>query len=475
MKLSHYILVLLLSTMLYLPDSVLAQRRGGGAVRTSGYRGVSAGHYGGGGYSNVRSGGSVVGPRGGVGSYNTNRNTAYGAYGGVRQTGSTSGSYTTQRGSTINYGAAGGTRTGPGGVTTGRGIGGVQVNTASGQTYNKVGTARGVVGPGGVGVGSRSSVANTYGPAGVGRRVSGGTTIAGPGGSISNRFSQGVAVGPGGAIAGGSRGTVARGPGGTVATRGSVAATSSMYGSALARQRTTVATGRYGTVYRSNTMLRTQGFAVRNNFRYYNTFSPTWYRRYPGAWYAAGWTTARIWAPVPWTTVYTYCGFPAQPIYYDYGTTIVYEGDTVYVNGQQSGSVQEYAQQATQISDAGRDAMVSKEENWQPLGVFALVQGDEEKSYKIFQLSINKQGVIRGNYYDALADTTTAVYGSVDKKTQRAAWSIGEKNTTVFEAGIANLTKEEAPVLVHFGDDNTQQFTLVRLEQPEDQKQQPQG
>jgi hypothetical protein len=99
-------------------------------------------------------------------------------------------------------------------------------------------------------------------------------------------------------------------------------------------------------------------------------------------------------------------------------------------------------------------------------GAFALVRGEEQTSDELFQLAVSKGGVIHGNYYDAFADRTLPVYGSVDKKTQRAGWSIGEKKDVVFEAGIANLTRDEAPILVHYGKDNTQQFTLVRIEQP---------
>jgi hypothetical protein len=36
----------------------------------------------------------------------------------------------------------------------------------------------------------------------------------------------------------------------------------------------------------------------------------------------------------------------------------------------------------------------------------------------------------------------------------------------VFETGLYNLTKAEAPVLVHFGKDRTQQWLLIRLKQP---------
>ena len=88
--------------------------------------------------------------------------------------------------------------------------------------------------------------------------------------------------------------------------------------------------------------------------------------------------------------------------------------------------------------------------DWKPLGVFALVPGDQKTSNKMFQLAVDKNGIIRGNYYDGVMDTTTPVFGSVDKKTQRAsAWTIGKTKDRVFEAGLYNLTQTEAPVLVH--------------------------
>jgi hypothetical protein len=157
-------------------------------------------------------------------------------------------------------------------------------------------------------------------------------------------------------------------------------------------------------------------------------------------------------------------------VYYDYGTTVVYQGDTVYFDGEPGITTEQFTQRAIQYADAGRAATPAESEEWQPLGVFALVRGEEQTSDKIFQLAVNKEGVIRGNYYDALADNTLPVYGSVDKRTQRAAWSIGEKKDVVFDAGIANLTHDETPILVHYGKDDTQQFTLVRLEQPKEDK-----
>jgi hypothetical protein len=71
---------------------------------------------------------------------------------------------------------------------------------------------------------------------------------------------------------------------------------------------------------------------------------------------------------------------------------------------------------------------------------------------------------------DDVADNTMPVYGSVDPKSQRAAWSIGEKKEIVFEAGLNNLTQNETTLLVHYGKVRTQQMMLVRLGEPKDGK-----
>jgi hypothetical protein len=99
--------------------------------------------------------------------------------------------------------------------------------------------------------------------------------------------------------------------------------------------------------------------------------------------------------------------------------------------------------------------------------VFAMVGEGEEKSTNLFQLAVNKQGVIAGEYYNALTDQTEPVYGSVDAKTQRAAWTVADRKFPIYEAGIANLTKDETTMLVHFSKEKAQQFTLVRIQPPE--------
>lgn len=227
------------------------------------------------------------------------------------------------------------------------------------------------------------------------------------------------------------------------------------------------ANGVHSTAYWSTGYMGTRAAAVRTGFGYYDCFHPGWNALHPGCWVAAGWAAGTAWSAASYADVSSYCSIPAEaPPDYDYGSSVVYQDNTVYVNGQASGTAQQYAQQATTIADKGQTATAPADADWKALGVYALVQGDEKTSNNIFQLAVNKDGIIRGNYYDGLMDTTTEVFGSIDKKTQRAAWTIGKKKDRVFEAGVYNLTQPQCPCLIHLGTQKTSQMMLVRVEQP---------
>ena len=86
------------------------------------------------------------------------------------------------------------------------------------------------------------------------------------------------------------------------------------------------------------------------------------------------------------------------------------------------------------------------------------------------QLQIAQDGTIGGTYINSVSGSTQTIQGSVDKETQRAAWTIGDKSQTVVETGLYNLTKDEAPALLHFGTEKTQEWLLVRLEDPDENK-----
>jgi hypothetical protein len=221
----------------------------------------------------------------------------------------------------------------------------------------------------------------------------------------------------------------------------------------------------------SGNVAAARGAAVRNSFDGHGAFDRGWYTNHPGAWFAAGWGASTIWRAATWPTVGAWCGWGnAAPIVYEYGNNVTYQGDQVYYGDQPVATSDQYYQQASDIAQsAPATASDPQSDEWLPLGVFSLIQGDQSDTNTMFQLAVNKAGVIAGNYNSVLTGTTAPVHGSVDKKTQRAAWTVGENKTTVYDTGVSNLTKDEAPVLIHIGKDKTQQWLLVRLKQSEQQ------
>lgn len=381
--------------------------------------------------------GTAVGPAGGVRTAAAAHSVSTGPLGGVQSSSVHGRSYSAPGGASVQHVGGSSVSRGPLGGVSASGGGATRVTGPGGSTYTHAAGGGAKVGPAG------------------GVRVSGasGSSIRTPGGGgVAVGSRGGVAVGPAGGVAvGGSRGGVAVGSGGALA--GGV---------------------RYGTVghrtaYVSPTVVR--GTAVGVRATRYPYFTPTWYRAHVNCWVAPRWVAGyNLWRPPVWGTVATFVGVAAPPVVYDYGSTVVIENNNVYVNGDQVATAEGYAAQANQIVDAGRQAKPADTDEWQPLGVFGLIQEDEQVAQRIFQLAANKAGVVRGNYYDAVADNTLPVVGSVDAKSQRVAWSIGEKKDIVFEAGLNNLTQDQTTLLVHFGKERTDQMVLVRLEEPKDEK-----
>ncbi len=199
-----------------------------------------------------------------------------------------------------------------------------------------------------------------------------------------------------------------------------------------------------------------RGAAVRGN-------CGNFWHQYPGL--TARWLGPTF-RPITWAAIGGYWGYNSQPAYYDYGTTTVYEGDSVYVNGDAVATQEQYATQATEIAAAGATAPPPQADEVMPLGVFGMVQGDETTATQFVQLAVNKAGIISGEYYNGTTDQTETLAGSVDKETQRAAWTVADRSTIVYEVGVANLTKDETTMLIHYGKDRTQQWILVRIPEP---------
>lgn len=161
----------------------------------------------------------------------------------------------------------------------------------------------------------------------------------------------------------------------------------------------------------------------------------------------------------------------AQPVYYDYGQggNVVYNDNSVYINGEKVASTTEFAQSAADLATVAppADEEAAKQAEWLALGTFTVSSGEKDvEPNRIIQLAVNKDGVISGTLYNTETDQTQSVQGKVDKDTQRVAIRFGESEDMVAETGLYNLTQEQAPVLVHFGTEKVENWLFVRLEDP---------
>jgi hypothetical protein len=159
-----------------------------------------------------------------------------------------------------------------------------------------------------------------------------------------------------------------------------------------------------------------------------------------------------VWNHTNWTSVNDWLGYGASsPIFYDSGYVYPIQGTGIS------------SPQQPLPSSSATDAI------WLPMGVFALV---EERSAManpnmFLQLVLNKEGVIAGTFFNTSLDETTSVVGLVDPNTQLATFTFGSTpNSAVVQTGIYNLTQDQASALITFPTGQTQNWLMVRLNQP---------
>ncbi|MGE0609550.1 MAG: hypothetical protein AB7O62_20840 [Pirellulales bacterium] len=194
------------------------------------------------------------------------------------------------------------------------------------------------------------------------------------------------------------------------------------------------------------------------------------FNRYPYSY----WWTAPVWGSL--TSWFSWSA-PAQvwsePAYYDYGNggNVYYQDNSVYMDGQEIASAEDYAASAAVLATVPPPATQEEAEaaEWMPLGTYAVSASEKDADpSRMLQLAVDKQGIVSGTLYNTSTDKAQTVQGQVDKETQRVAFRIGDSQDIVVETGLYNLTQDQAPVLVHFGTEKTENWLLVRLEQPEE-------
>ncbi len=185
-----------------------------------------------------------------------------------------------------------------------------------------------------------------------------------------------------------------------------------------------------------------------------------------GVWSTPGWTDINNWLGQHWET--SNCM---------YGIDLIYKNNMYYLDGRPYANADAYYKSAANIAQIGEQANIPSEPpatskqsdsttaSWLPLGVFEAIPSAAKTSNMMFQLVVNKAGIIRGNYFDTADNNVQLIEGSIGMDMGRAAWIVADKKNIVFDCMIYNLSKAETTVLVHSGNDKNEQWTFVRLTQ----------
>ncbi|MBX3452278.1 MAG: hypothetical protein KF777_22170 [Planctomycetaceae bacterium] len=233
---------------------------------------------------------------------------------------------------------------------------------------------------------------------------------------------------------------------------------------------------------------RTWGNSVR--FRWHigghGVFGPIWWSTHRPVF--GHWHHWHHWNRHPWVFWWNRPAFPvltnwfrwrapvtvwSQPIFYDFGSggNVTFVDNRVFISDVDVGSTEEFAQSAAELATVAPPESEEELEamEWLALGTFAVSTSENEgEPSRFVQLAVSQTGIVSGTYFNEQTGSSQAILGQVDPQTQRVAVRLGDDENVVIETGLYNLTLDEAPVLVHFGPDQSEFFLLVRMDAPEE-------
>jgi hypothetical protein len=149
------------------------------------------------------------------------------------------------------------------------------------------------------------------------------------------------------------------------------------------------------------------------------------------------------WRPATYSSVATFYGptYPPQPVVYDPGTTVIYEGDTIYINGKEAGDATEYRLQTIELASPPVETFPvpepveeGKPETWLPMGVWALTQQEQGDAVMFFQLSVDKNGIVAGAYKNILTNEDQPIIESQFLSHGKSVHSLHEASCSPFHS-----------------------------------------
>lgn len=189
-------------------------------------------------------------------------------------------------------------------------------------------------------------------------------------------------------------------------------------------------------------------------------FTPDWFAKHPEAWRPAQ-SPADWWKAADVATITAWLGQPvgaAGTAADDAGAVATAGGDDVGADGLRSVLV---------LPAGHQNAVGPADSDWLPLGVFAVVQPgtqDTTQAHNYQQLAVDRQGAIKGNFYDTLSGTIQPITGTVDRATLVASWTVGA-NGSRFSAPMRSFAGQPRTASVATGG-QVRDLHLMPLQRP---------
>ena len=176
-------------------------------------------------------------------------------------------------------------------------------------------------------------------------------------------------------------------------------------------------------------------------------FTPQWYANHPNAWqnahpHADAWAAASLVGATAWL---------------GWGTAPAFGYNSYYTDTPPEAVVQE----AAALAGNGTQE-VSTDGEWLNLGAYTLASNNQAQPTQMLSLTVNKEGILRGTYFDMLSNATQTIEGAIDKKSQLAAWRIGSEGPVTFQTSLRDLTGATTPVSLQFETGRTGLWRMVR-------------
>lgn len=178
-------------------------------------------------------------------------------------------------------------------------------------------------------------------------------------------------------------------------------------------------------------------------------FTPAWYAQHPQAWQFTH-PHADAWVATSFATAAAWLGWNA--VQSTSSSSTVYDPSLDTVQPEPDAA----------LPPAGAGPPAGASDDWLPLGVYALVRPGQSQGTSLLQVAVNKEGAVRGTYYDEISDSSHILQGSVNNQNQMVDWTVGQSGKVTFQAGLDDLTHSSTPVALQLPGGRVTYATLLR-------------